>query len=144
MDYGLGSNKWYFDQLDSSNLRNPSFTFPSEGSFPVELKVENSEGCKDAITKLIDIFPAPDQLLFIPNAFTPNSDGINDFFLVKHSEYFPFEITIFNRWGELIFQSSDLDFRWDGKYNGEIVPAGSYYYIVTGKYVRKGALTVIK
>ena len=144
LDNGLGSNKWYFAQLDSSNLRNPSFTFPSEGSFPVELKVENSMGCQDAITKLVDIYPAPDQLLFIPNAFTPNSDGINDFFLVKHSEYFPFEITIFNRWGELIFQSTDLDFRWDGKYNGEIVPAGSYYYIVTGKYVRKGALTVIR
>lgn len=137
-------HQWFFDGLGQSSSANPNFEFPEAGIYPVKLIVNTSEGCKDSTIQDVLVYDLPDPVLFIPNAFTPNGDGVNDNFIVKHTEYFPFLIQIFNRWGELIYESSNLDFKWDGSYNGETVPSGSYYYIITGTYQREGALTVIK
>jgi len=68
----------------------------------------------------------------IPNAFTPNGDGINDVF--NYYTHFilsgrsNFEIQIFNRWGSLMYKSNDISATWDGKYNGDYVPTGIYLY----------------
>lgn len=68
--------------------------------------------------------------LFIPNVFTPNQDGVNDFFQVVGEGIGEFELIIFNRWGKIVFQTNDPSARWDGGYDEYYVPDGVYYYIV--------------
>ncbi|MEQ8715854.1 MAG: gliding motility-associated C-terminal domain-containing protein [Cyclobacteriaceae bacterium] len=68
--------------------------------------------------------------LYFPNAFTPDGDGLNDIFIPVGSNVSTYEIIIFNRWGEIIFQSDQLDRGWDGVYQGRKAPPGSYTYKV--------------
>jgi len=73
--------------------------------------------------------PARAQVYF-PNAFTPNGDGLNDIFLYKASLLESITFQVFNRWGELMFQTSQLDVGWDGTYNGGLAPQGTYIYLL--------------
>ena len=83
----------------------------------------------------------------IPNAFTPNGDGINDTWIIENIDMFPSAyIHVYNRWGQQIFEAKGLDDPWDGTYNGKFVPAGTYIYIVNlydGTDARTGFVTVI-
>lgn len=72
----------------------------------------------------------PSMTLYIPNTFTPNGDGINDTFGINGEAVKEFNLVIYNRWGDLIFQSDQFDKRWDGTYKGKKVPCGSYVYKV--------------
>jgi len=72
-------------------------------------------------------------LIFIPNAFTPNRDEVNDEFVMVGKYITSFYIQIFDRWGELLFESNDITKSWDGKYKGEICPAGLYYFRLVAK-----------
>ncbi len=69
--------------------------------------------------------------VFFPNAFTPNGDGLNDFFDPVGTDVFAFEMTIYNRWGEQIFNTTDLGKKWNGKVNGESAQDGVYFYMAT-------------
>jgi gliding motility-associated-like protein len=75
----------------------------------------------------------PPLSLYIPNSFTPNGDGLNDTFGVAGEGIKDFSIQIYNRWGQLVFQASDANNRWDGTYNGQKVPSGSYVFKVSAK-----------
>lgn len=66
--------------------------------------------------------------VYVPNAFTINNDNLNETFGFKTVAVKSLEIEIYNRWGELLFSSDDINARWDGTYNGEIVPVGTYLY----------------
>ncbi|MFC2111174.1 gliding motility-associated C-terminal domain-containing protein [Bacteroidota bacterium] len=66
----------------------------------------------------------------VPNVFTPNGDGFNDFFIVEGDNIITFEMQIFNRWGQLVFTSDDINLGWDGKINEEDCTEGVYYWIV--------------
>jgi gliding motility-associated-like protein len=69
--------------------------------------------------------------IFAPNAFSPNGNGINDEFFIYPSDFIDlFEIIIYNRWGEPVFRSEDINFRWDGTYRGGLAPPGTYAYIM--------------
>ncbi|MCC5916194.1 MAG: gliding motility-associated C-terminal domain-containing protein [Cryomorphaceae bacterium] len=68
--------------------------------------------------------------LFIPNAFSPNGTGINERFQIKGQYIKTFEISIFNRWGQQVFHSTDISYSWDGTNNGKLVPNGVYTYVV--------------
>ena len=86
--------------------------------------------------------------VLIPNAFTPNRDGINDYFRV-HGNVDYFFIKIYNRWGENIFTANTIDFKWDGTYKGIPCPMGVYvYFIIAGKNEMtdkyKGNITLIR
>jgi gliding motility-associated-like protein len=90
--------------------------------------------------------------LYIPTAFTPNGDGVNDQFVVKARGVAIYNIRIFNRWGQQVFFSDNVSAHWDGKFNSLMQPAGSYVYIVTYSYfgqedkelMQKGAFTLIR
>ena len=70
---------------------------------------------------------------FIPNTFTPNGDGINDLFTVITSTAFKIKsFKIFNRWGEIVYQTSDITRYWDGLRENSGVPAGVYYWLLEG------------
>ena len=97
------------------------------GSFYIVVEDEN--GCVGiSQSSLISILP---PVLNIPSLFTPNSDGIHDDWQIDGIEAYPnVNIKIFNRWGQLLFDSNGYGVRWDGKYNGEELPIATYYYII--------------
>ncbi len=72
----------------------------------------------------------PTMRIFIPNAFTPDGNGINDKFVVKGTYVVDYSIKIFNRWGEKVFESDSMEESWDGLYKGEKAPAGVYIYTI--------------
>lgn len=88
--------------------------------------------------------------LYFPNAFSPNGDGINDeFYLSRTNDIVEFDLTLYNRWGEIVFHTIDPNFRWDGTFGGKFVPEGIYNYIIsmvmgTGKSrLFKGQIVVL-
>ncbi len=113
---GGASYSWDFAGLGNSTNANPAFTFPSNagGNYLVCLATQNSQGCQDTICHTViidDLF-----LIYVPNCFTPDADGVNDIFLpiLQGEEPNTYELYIFDRWGELIFQSNNKLIGWDG------------------------------
>ena len=89
--------------------------------------------------------------LYSPNAFSPDGDGINDFFKVSGQGMIDFVIQIYNRWGQMVYKSTDLSQGWDGTFKGKNLPTGSYVYkIKTSKYgveqklVKSGSIALIR
>ncbi len=135
IDESTGANRWLwqFDNNGTAKIQNPLFTFPDTGFQTVILTVTHPSGCQDTAMALIDVIP--DVRYFMPNAFSPNRDGLNDFFVgngilvgIKS-----FEMHIYNRWGELIYESNDPEKGWDGTYAGsnDIAPPGVYTYLLS-------------
>ena len=90
--------------------------------------VSNSYGCNDSIIKVVIIKPA--YTIYIPNAFTPNSDGLNDGFKAEGVGIAQFKLQVFDRWGKLIFESPDNSKGWDGKFNNVDIQEGVYAWKV--------------
>lgn len=84
--------------------------------------------------------------LVIPNTITPNGDGINDVWIIDNMEYYPNnELEIFNRNGSSIFKSTNYNNNWNGQYNGQDLPATTYYYVIDlGSKILKGDLSIIR
>jgi len=85
-------------------------------------------GLCDTATVTIEVDELPD--IFIPDGFSPNGDGKNDKFEVENLELYKNEIVIFNRWGNEVYRTDDYQNDWEGTYNGEPLPDGTYYYIL--------------
>lgn len=126
-----GSWQWVFGDVGSSLIRNPNFTFPDTGIYTVKLTVFHPiTSCPDTIIKIVDVSPL--STLFMPNAFTPNNDGSNDIF--KGKGFFQaisdYQLSIFNRWGQLVFSSEDPNEGWNGQFenSGDLSPLGVYVY----------------
>jgi gliding motility-associated-like protein len=103
---------------DSSSQQNPQYTYSNEyGSiYPVYMQVTNQYGCVDDTT--IEVIVEPDFTFFIPNAFTPNGDGVNDGFFGTGIGINTYQIWVFDRWGNMIFESNDMNKAWDGRVQG--------------------------
>jgi len=82
-----------------------------------------------SVSNIAEIIPP--MTLYIPNAFTPNGDGLNDSFGVSGANIYKFKMLVYNAWGELVFQTDNMNKRWDGKFKGEIMPNSVYLYEVT-------------
>ena len=103
-------------------------------------------------TDLVTINVTFNNSLYIPTAFTPNGDGVNDRFVIKSHGIATYNIRIFNRWGQQLYTSSSVSLHWDGRLGDVLQPAGSYVYIVKYSYfgheqeeiVEKGAVTLIR
>lgn len=112
----------------TSNSTSPVFVFPEGvvGTYPVTLAVETERGCVDTVT--YDFNVVEDILFYAPNAFTPDGDEHNQIWKVEVAgiDIYDFDLYIFNRWGELIWESHDPSVGWDGTYNGQQVPVGMY------------------
>ncbi len=109
---------WNFgDGSTNSNATNPTHDFPNafSGSYTVTLTIVDGNGCTDNVSHTIVI--DPEFTFFIPNAFTPNGDGVNDFFQGQGVGIAKYEIMIFDRWGNMIWYTDDINKLWDGKAN---------------------------
>jgi gliding motility-associated-like protein len=127
---------WDFDDDNSTaDIRLPIHTYKAVGTYTVCLKVTDSENCVDSICKPIivrDIFT-----VYIPNAFSPNKDLLNEGFIPQGYRIDPnnFTMMIFNRWGEEIYKTNDLSKSWNGRFQntGDVVQVGVYVYRVIVK-----------
>jgi gliding motility-associated-like protein len=120
---------WEFGDGAQSNLVNPTHLYPSPGSYEITLIATDQKGCVDSISKWIQI--APERYIYLPNAFTPDGDGLNEYFSGQFIGLLSGRFQIFDRWGELVFESDDLHFVWDGTYQTKKVPDGTYtWYFV--------------
>ena len=121
-DLSINANTWswsFGDLLNAGSfLQNPTYDYGGPGCFDVVLTVTSTNGCTNSITHQICI--DPDVTLYVPNAFTPNGDGDNDLFLSQSFGIDPdrFEMWIFDRWGNLIFNTTDLAKGWNGCVQG--------------------------
>jgi len=125
---------WLLDNAISSSIVNMNYQFPEEaGSHTVQL-IATSASCADTIHRFFEI---KDVLIYyVPNSFTPDGDEYNQTFLPIFTEGFdPFDyqLSIFNRWGEIIFQSKNHLQGWDGTYNGNYVVDGVYTWQIEFK-----------
>lgn len=89
--------------------------------------------------------------IYAPNAFSPDGDGLNDFFKVSGQGVIDFEMEIFNRWGQMVFKSSNINHKWDGTFRGKDLPTGTYIYkikIITygenQKSVKSGTISLVR
>ena len=121
---------WRIDGIFNSVNQDISYRFPyvADTSYAVCLAAISENGCKDTLCE--DIFIKGEFLVFIPKAFTPNNDGVNDGFkpIVSGHDPASYEFTVFNRWGELLFASTKNEEAWDGIINGRIVQQDMYVW----------------
>ena len=120
---------WFFKAgpvVDSSGRQHPVYMYRESGTYPIALVVRNSWGCSDSVVKLIVV--EPDLTLYIPNVFSPNEDGRNDIFLPVLRGIKLYNLSIFNRWGTKLFETSDIHQGWAGLFNGLPCPADTYVW----------------
>jgi gliding motility-associated-like protein len=123
------SYTWDFGDGNGSFLVNPSHAYGQPGAFEITLIATNQQGCIDSVSKWIDI--APERYIYLPNSFTPDGDGLNEYFYGRFIGLMSARFYIFNRWGEEIFFSDDLNFVWDATYEGVPVQDGTYtWYLI--------------
>lgn len=114
---------------------NPSFMFPENkvNNYPVTLVVTNERGCVDTTRYIMQV--VEDILFFAPNAFTPDGNELNNLWKPEISgiDIYDFELFIYNRWGEVIWENHDPSQGWDGTYKGRLLPNNTYVWIATVK-----------
>ncbi len=113
--------------------------------------VVSDSGCTAQDSVIVRVNPT--YTLYLPNAFTPNGDGINDDYEIYGNKktWLNLNFAVYNRWGEKVFESTDLDFKWDGKFRGVPQPPQVYVYELVLTYIngyttpkQKGSITLIK
>ena len=121
---------WDFgDGSPNSFLVNPAHIYTVPGDYLITLIATDEKGCVDSISKWIRVIP--ERFIYIPNSFTPDNDECNEFFFGSFIGIMGGHFYLYNRWGELIFETTDLNFKWDGTYQGVPVQNGTYswYFI---------------
>ena len=146
---GADSYLWDFGDGNTSTEENPEHEYTAFGEYQVSLTATKGDGCSTSVS-LANLVITADNTAFVPNTFTPNGDQINDEFIVTISNIQSYRIQIFNRYGTPLFQANDIFDNWNGKYNNEPLPVGTYYYIIdavsiTGETIKKsGPISIIK
>ncbi|MBS1555831.1 MAG: PKD domain-containing protein [Bacteroidetes bacterium] len=152
---------WDFGDGSTSTEVRPEYRYTQEGLFTIRLIASNAFGCADTTALENVVRTKKNGQVLIPNAFSPNlsgapgaggpsSDGKNDTFLPLMRGVTDFELLIYNRWGELLFESKEATRGWDGYYNGKLCPQDVYVYKLTAKLedgetiVRVGDVNLIR
>lgn len=125
---GAAQYWWDFGDGDTSTLVNPTHQYIATGTYQVCLIAETAFGCHDTTCQTVAAIVNP--LFDVPTAFSPNGDGINDKWEVKSFGVSKYDMKVFNRWGQLMFQSNDPRIGWDGRFQGTIQPMDAYAYIL--------------
>ncbi|MFC4757499.1 PKD domain-containing protein [Solitalea agri] len=139
---------WDFGDGTTSTEINPEHVYEKDGVYKIKLIATNQQSCHNTVIEGTLTISSESEI-FTPNVITPNNDGLNDTFAVTVTHIKTFKITVFDRWGAKLFESNNIDNRWNGTCNNEPVPPATYYYVIDGlnennRAVKKaGDITVI-
>jgi gliding motility-associated-like protein len=133
MSVGASAYNWNFGDGITSTVISPSHTYAMPGVYTVQLIASNFLTCADT-AYLGPFFVAPGATTFIPNLFTPNKDGRNDIFKVYSTRVIEMQLIIFDRIGEKLFETFNMDEGWDGTFRGKLMNTGVYVYYCKVKY----------
>ena len=109
-----------------SSLFSPDHTYPHSGIYEVQLLVTDQNGCRDTTYSKLEVKPV--STIFVPNAFTPNGDGVNEVFRALFINIVKLNTQIYDRWGVKIAEWSDLNGSWDGNAGGSQAQSDVYVY----------------
>jgi gliding motility-associated-like protein len=154
-DQSTGATSWswtFGDSAAASIIQNPDHSYPVPGLYPVTLIVKDSSGCVDSM--VVNILVKDVTSFYVPNAFTPNGDGLNDAFGPKgfRIDLTSFDMMIFDRWGNLVYETKDFANQWNGSLNnsGKPAPEDVYVYSIEFKddtnqrYKYVGRVTLVR
>jgi gliding motility-associated-like protein len=141
LSFGALSYLWDFGDGETSSDFEPVHLYETEGIFDLMLVATNADGCTDTARLESGARTVRSGQVLVPNAFSPNTmgpggdgSGKNDFFMPMMRGVSEYQMMIFNRWGQLLFQTTDPDRGWDGYYQGKICPPDVYVYKISGRY----------
>ena len=127
----LISNQWSFGNGQFSNLESPSHNFNQIGNYFVQLTVTDNFDCSDSYMR--EVVAVEDYFIWTPSAFTPNGDGKNDLYIPRFHNVIEesFQFFIYDKWGKLVFETTDMNTGWDGirQDNGKAADNSSYSFI---------------
>ncbi|ACU64315.1 DUF7948 domain-containing protein [Chitinophaga pinensis] len=139
---------WEFGDGDGSTAVNPVYQYNRTGVYDVYLISTNSAGCSDTAHKQVSAIVIP--LFDIPSAFSPNRDGVNDVFLVRGFGISRFNMKIYNRWGQMVFETNDALIGWDGTFKGSLQPMDAYAFVINVEFsdgtsaTKNGSVTLLR
>jgi gliding motility-associated-like protein len=128
--------------LDNAGVARPKVTAPQDMLYTLEVTSPNGcRGTDDVTVKVL-------KQIKVPNAFSPNGDGINDTWFIQYLESYPdCTVDVYNRYGQPVYHSTGYTKQWDGKINGQPLPTGTYYWIIkpgSGRLPVNGSVTIIR
>jgi gliding motility-associated-like protein len=152
VDQSIGASQWLwnFGNNQSSSQQNPIFNYQNSGNYNVILQVTDNFGCVDVDSLYLTV--NGDMLIWIPNTFTPDGDGLNDDFGPTAYGFMNegYQMMIYDRWGKQLFYSNDYYHRWNGTVEGELIKSNYVYVYVIyirskqGKeFMYKGRITLV-
>lgn len=124
---------WEFGNGNTSTNEDPSNTYFNNGTYVITQYVYGALGCSDSLSQTITINTVTNEITtLIPNAISPNGDGKNDIWKLDFINllYPNARVEVYNQWGQQVFFSKGYNFAWDGIYAGELLPDGTYYYVI--------------
>lgn len=124
---------WYINDTLVSSSPNYGFIPTYAGTYNLKLIGTSKEGCTDSATNKIEVLNT--NYAFLPNAFSPNGDGMNDVWAPIMNNIVNAELYIYDRWGGQVYHQNNPTISWDGKYKNQIVPQGYYVYVIFIKTV---------
>ena len=145
---GAVKYSWIFHDSTTDSSFNSTKYYDWPGKYPVRLVAINEYGCPDTTEKDVIINVKP--LIFVPNSFSPNGDYNNDVWEVSTYFISEMKVIIFDRWGEIVFRSEDVNFKWDGIYKGYPVQQDVFGYQIIARgfnhelIVKTGNITVLR
>jgi gliding motility-associated-like protein len=155
IDHSIGATSWYYDfgvENDNNDIftdKEPKYKYSQAGDYNITQIIENEYGCLDTTFNSVTVRPS--IMFYLPNAFTPNEDDKNAFFMPLGFNISPieYEFRIYDRWGKQLFFTTDFNVGWDGKYKGEFVKQDIYVYMVKvrledGVQVFRGSVYLLK
>ncbi|MCS6906218.1 MAG: gliding motility-associated C-terminal domain-containing protein, partial [Bacteroidia bacterium] len=140
---GVSERIWDLGDGSTSTLKVLEYRYTHAGKYKIRLWVQSETGCQDSITKQIWVV---EPQLIVPNIFTPNNDGINDFWQIGYNGGDEVEIRVFDRWGKVVYHSKQTAPGWDGKdLSGIPVTQGQFTYLIKiGQKTYKGTLSLLR
>jgi gliding motility-associated-like protein len=122
---------WDFGDGGLSTEQHPTHNYADSGTYQVVLYMENSYGCRDTATREVRIKPT--FAIWIPNVFTPDGDGVNDYFFANGYGIDELQTLVFDRWGVLVYEGYQLDSKWNGIYKGKMSIEDVYVYKIRAR-----------
>lgn len=136
---------WNFG--DGTILQNPGFShsFANPGNYSISIITNPGNSCPDTIRTILAVNEYTQPIQFLPNCFTPNDDSVNDFFLLNGPGFCNYlGYSIYNRWGQLLFSTTNTFESWDGKSNGVELPEGVYIVTLKGEKPLSYFITIMR